>query len=177
MTKRSALSAGDSPDYIDALLGYLGDRKPLEVFDDTTAALRNAVKGLTSETVRQKPAPDKWSVLEIVQHLADAELTLGFRYRKVIAEDAPKIPAIDQDAWAAEMRYNDGDIEQSLADFDALRAINLRLLRRATPEQWKRHAIHNQRGRETLQHMVRLYAAHDLYHLEQIKRVRQAINA
>lgn len=172
MTKRSALSAGDSPDYIDALLGFLGDREPLEVFEETPAMLKAAVAGLDDETLRRQPAPEKWSVLEIVQHLADAELTLGFRYRKVIAEDAPEIPAIDQDAWAAELRYNEGSLEQSLDDFNVLRAINLRLLRRATPEQWKRHAIHNQRGRETLQHMVRLYAAHDCYHLEQIRRVR-----
>jgi hypothetical protein len=175
MTKTSALSAGDSRDYIDALLAYLGDRNPLEVFAETPGKLPETVGSITDEKLRQKPAPGKWSVLDIVQHLADAELTLGFRYRKVIAEDAPDIPHIDQDEWAENLRYNERSLDDALADFNALRAINLRLLTSVSPEAWGRHGMHSQRGKETLREMVRLYAAHDLYHLEQIERVKSAV--
>lgn len=175
MSTRSALSKGDSAEYNEALLGYLGDRDPLEVFAKTPQALAQAVNGMSVEQLHRKPAPDNWSVLEIVQHLTDAELTLGFRYRKVIAENAPEIPHIEQDAWAENLHYNECSLDDALTDFNALRTLNLRLLKNIAPETWERHGMHSQRGKETLRDMVRLYAAHDRYHLEQIERVKNAI--
>lgn len=175
MSDRSALSVGDSQAYIDALLEFLGDRQPLEVFGSTEAALRGAVKDIDDAALRTPEAPGKWCVIEVVKHLVDAEITLGFRYRKVLGEDAPDIPAIDQDTWVTNMNHKDADLSETLDEFAALRNINLRLLRSITPEQSQRHGIHNQRGKETVADIMRLYAAHDLYHLYQIERIRTAV--
>jgi uncharacterized damage-inducible protein DinB len=175
MSDRSALSAGDSQGYIDALLEFLGDREPLEVFGSTEAALREAVKEIDDKTLRTSEAPGKWSIIEVVKHLADAEIMLGYRYRKVLGEDAPDIPAIDQDAWVKNMNQKDAELAETLDDFAAVRNVNLRLLRLITPEQSKRYGMHNQRGKETVMDMMKLYAAHDLYHLYQIERIRTAV--
>ena len=171
----SALSRGDSPDYIGAILKFLGDREPLEVFAATDTHLREATKDLSGTHLRQPEKPGKWSILQVVQHLADAEIMLGLRYRKVLAEPGQPYPAIDQDAWVKELGYNERNLDDALDDFAALRKINLRLLRDLTDEQWQRHGIHEQRGKETLKDMVRLYAAHDCYHLYQIDRIKTAI--
>lgn len=175
MTDKTPLSAGDSPDYIDSLLAYLGDQEPLDVFSRTPAALRAATVGLTNAQLTTPEAPGKWSVLNIVQHLGQAEIALGFRYRKVLAEDGPSLPAIEQDPWVEGLFPDEVDLEEALENFESVRLVNLRLLRRVSGDQWARHGMHTQRGRETLAHMVRLYAAHDAYHLYQIDRVVKSL--
>ena len=160
--------SGDNPSYIDSLLAYLGDRDPLESFAETPADLRNATSGLSETQLQTPEAPDKWSVLNVVQHLGHSELAVGLRYRMVLSEVAPPLHAMDQDHWV------DVSLAEALEDFDALRAVNLRLLRRVTGSQWQRHGVHNERGKETLAFMVRLYAAHDRYHLHQIQRILDA---
>ena len=115
--------------------------------------------------------------MEVLQHLADVEIVLGFRYRKALAEPGQPVPAIDQDAWVKELDYNSRNLSETLDDFATLRKINLRLLGGLTEERLQCYSIHEQRGRETLEHMVRLYAAHDCYHLYQIDRIKTAIGA
>lgn len=177
MAEDTALSRGNSPDYAAAILEFLGERDPLDVFVETPAKLREAVAGLSDAQLRAPERPGKWSVVAVVQHLADAELTLGFRYRKVLAQPGEPIPAIDQDAWAENLEYENVAIEDALGDFEALRRANLRVLRKVLPHQWDLVGLHEQRGEESLGHMVRLYAGHDCYHLRQIERIREAIGA
>lgn len=163
--------------YINALLQALGSRDPMEVLAETPAALQRAVAGLTPEEDGTPERPGKWSVRQVVQHLADSELVGGFRFRMVLAHDAPELPGYDQDLWAQRLRYQDNDIADALQDFAYLRRINLRLLRRATPDDLKRVMRHAERGDEPLGQMIRLYAGHDLVHLRQIERIRRAVEA
>jgi hypothetical protein len=113
----------------------------------------------------------------VVQHLADSELVGGFRFRMVLAHESPELPAYDQDLWAERLRYTDSDLPTALDDFAHLRALNLRLLRRATPDDLRRVMRHAERGDEPLARMLALYAGHDLKHRGQIRRIRQAIDA
>jgi hypothetical protein len=113
----------------------------------------------------------------VVQHLADSELVGAFRFRMVLAHEAPALPGYDQDLWAQRLSYHDSDVATALQEFSTLRQANLRLLRRATPEDLRRVMRHSERGEEPLGHMIKLYAAHDLVHLRQIARIRQAIGA
>ncbi len=177
MADRTALSSGATPEYANAMMKYLGDREPLESLAAAPADVRRAVAGLTKPQSHTPEAPGKWSVAAVVQHLADVEIVLGFRFRKVLGEPGTPIPAIDQDLWADRLNYLTTDVPGALDDYDALRRVNLRLLRTVTPEQWNLFGIHEQRGKETIEYMVRLYAAHDRYHLYQIDRIRKAIGA
>lgn len=177
MAEESALKSGATADYSVALLKFLGDREPMDVFVQTAADLSSAVEGLTKRLLETREAPGKWSVAAVIRHLADVEVVLGFRYRKVLGEPGTRIPAIDQDAWAERLEYITADVPAALEDFEALRRVNLRLLESVKPGQWELFGIHEQRGNETLRHMVRLYAAHDCYHLYQIDRIKKAIGA
>lgn len=163
--------------YVDSLFQALGTREPLEVLAETPAALRRAVAGLTPQQEGTPEKPGKWSVRQVVQHLADSELVGGFRFRMVLAHEGPELPAYDQDLWAERLRYAEADLSAALEDFALLRALNLRVLRRATPDDLRRVMRHAERGDEPLSRMIALYAGHDLKHRAQIRRIRQAIGA
>jgi DinB superfamily len=160
--------------YTEKILGALGDRDPFQVLREMPTVLRQRVTGLSADELSRTEAPGKWSVRHVVQHLADAELVGAFRFRMVLAHDAPEITAYDQDIWAQQLRYQDADVEAALADFTMLRRANLRLLERATPEDRRRVMRHAERGDESLDLMIRMYAGHDLVHLRQIDRIRTA---
>ena len=163
--------------YVASILQALGSRDPMEVLAETPGLLRQAVAGLTPQQEATPERPGKWSVRQVVQHLADSELVGGFRFRMVIAHDAPELPGYDQDLWAERLGYQDTDLTTALDEFTMLRNANLRLLRRATREDLQRVMRHSERGDEPLDHMISLYAGHDLVHLAQLQRIRQAIGA
>lgn len=163
--------------YVNSLLQALGSRDPMAVLAEMPETLRRTVAGLSREQDGTPEKPGKWSVRQVVQHLADSELVGGFRFRMILAHDAPELPAYDQDLWADRLHYQEADLATSLDDFEALRTLNLRLLRRATPDDLKRAMRHSERGDEPLGYLTSLYAGHDLVHLAQIRRIRQAIGA
>jgi hypothetical protein len=95
----------------------------------------------------------------------------------VLAHDRPAITGYDQDLWATRLRYEDADPRQAIQEFSVLRQANLRLLARASASDLARVGLHAERGEESVAHMIRLYAGHDLLHLAQLARIRKAISA
>jgi hypothetical protein len=114
-------------------------------------------------------------MLQVVQHLADTEVVGGFRWRMILAEDRPKLQGYDQDLWAERLRYSESDPDTALAQFEALRRANLVLLERTSPRERERVGLHAERGEESVGHMIRMYAGHDVVHLRQLARVRRAV--
>lgn len=161
--------------YIRAVLDLLGDRDPLVVLSATVPALIRGVGGLDEETLRRPEAPGKWSLLDVVWHLADSDLVWAYRLRMILAHDRPTLGGYDQDLWADRLRYRDRDLEPALDQLRVLREGTLILLATLTPEQWKRAGVHDERGDETVEHLVRLYAGHDLVHLRQAERIRGVV--
>src|SRR5262245_33499039 len=100
--------------YIASILQALGSRDPMEVLAEMPDKLRQAVAGLTPQQEGTPEKPGKWSVRQVVQHLADSELVGGFRFRMVMAHDAPELPAYDQDLWAERLGYQDSDLATAL---------------------------------------------------------------
>lgn len=164
-------SAQQAAAYTTAILAALGTRDPMQVLRETPAALRLTIAGRTAEQLGRPEAPGKWSVRQVVQHLADSELVGGFRYRMVLAHDRPMIQGYDQDRWAERLRYDEADLDTAIADFTTMRQGNIRLLLRATPADRERVMVHAERGEESLAHMIRMYAGHDLVHLRQMARI------
>jgi hypothetical protein len=161
-------------EYKQRLLGYLGDRDPLAVLGATANDLRARIAGHDEAVLRARPSPGKWSVGEILAHLADDEIVLGWRLRAVLAESGCEIAGFDQARWADELRYTEIPAATSLERFDRMRAWNLALLRGLRPDEWDRYGMHSERGRESVRDMARLYAGHDLNHTLQIERIVRA---
>lgn len=166
----------DQGAYITGLLELLGERDPLDVLSATSGELRRSLEGVPASELRRPEAPGKWSRLQVAAHLADSEVAYAWRLRLILAQHRPPLTGYDQDAWAERLGYSEADLGEALELFEALRAANLRLLRRLAPEDWKRVAVHAERGEESVRHMAKLYAGHDLLHLRQIERIRRAVS-
>src|SRR5688572_25477218 len=169
-------SAGgaDAASYTASLLELLNGRDPLQSMREMPAKLTAAVKNVPPNLLSEPEAPGKWSIREVVQHLADSELVGSGRFRMVLAQDRPALAAYDQDAWSARLHYSEANVDEALAEFTSLRRANLRLFERASEADLARVGVHSERGEESLAHMMKLYAAHDLVHLRQIERIRAA---
>src|SRR5215208_685139 len=157
--------------YVHALLQLLGDRDPLEVQSHLADSLERETAGLSRAQLRQPEKPGKWSIIAVVQHLADSEVVTSYRIRTILASDTPDIPAYDQDAWARRLRYAEASLPDALTQIRVLRGRSLDLLRGLQPDEWERAGIHRERGRETVGQITKLAAGHDLVHLRQIARI------
>ncbi len=164
-------AAASASTYTRALLDVLGNREPLEVLGELLPWLGERTRGLDDHTLRQEEAPGKWSVIAVIQHLADSDLVFAYRLRMILAEDHPPIQAYDQDAWASTLGYSGVEIETALDQLRALRAANFHVLRRLSSAQLERVGLHSERGPESLGFLLRLMAAHDLVHRRQIDRI------
>ena len=131
--------------------------------------LAAAVRGIAGGRLARRPAPTEWSVVEVLGHLLDAEIALGFRIRKAVAEPGAALPAWDQDRWAAGLNHRRAGARALLATFAALRADTLALLRRLSPAQRRAAGRHPEYGRLRVDQMLAHWAEHDLNHLAQIR--------
>jgi hypothetical protein len=116
-------------------------------------------------------SPSRWSIAQIVAHLADAEIVGAYRIRMILAAPGTPLQAFDQTEWARTQHYENRDARASLALFTRVRAAQLQLLRGLTDEELDRSGMHAERGKESIRHLVALYAGHDLNHLAQIERL------
>jgi hypothetical protein len=157
--------------YTQRVVGYMEGKQPLAVQAATAKKLERLIKGVSTSKLRKRPAPEKWSVSEILAHLADAEIVGGFRMRLILGAPGTPIAAFDQDAWVSSGHYDKRDPRKSVDQFRMLREANLALLKSLTPEQWKHYGMHAERGQETIEHIVRMFAGHDINHLQQIEGI------
>jgi hypothetical protein len=157
--------------YIQRVTSYVEGKQPVAVQGATAKKLQRLIKGVPTSKLRKRPAADKWSASEIAAHLADAEIVIGFRMRLILGAPGTPIAAFDQDSWVTSGHYEKRDPRKSVEQFRVLREANLALLKSLTPEQWKHYGMHAERGQETIEHIVRMIAGHDINHLQQIERI------
>ena len=157
--------------YTQRIVAHTAGKQPLAVQAATAKKIERLIKGVSTAKLRKRPAPDKWSASEIVTHLADVEVAVGFRMRLILGAPGTPVAAFDQDSWVVRGHYEKRDPRKSLEHFRVAREANLALLKSLTPDQWKHYGIHAERGQESIEHVVRMLAGHDLNHLHQIERI------
>ncbi len=162
--------------YQSLLLSYLGDDDPAEAQSQTPAILR-ALVAEAGPDLRTRPAPDEWSVIELIGHIVDGEISSSVRYRWIVAHVRPDLPGYDQDLWATRLHHADADPDDLLAAFDGLRALNVALWRRLAVEDRSRVGIHLERGPESYELTFSLLAGHDRVHVEQARRTLEQVRA
>jgi len=171
------LTAGADAAYREALIERLDGADPIRELSALFDRLPKVLVGLTDEKLRESEYPGKWSVLDVLRHLADVELVQSNRIRHILVDDRPRLAAMDQDRWVARLWTDEGALEDALEPLRALRVANLRLLAVLPESALEREGIHEERGAESLRTVLMLIAAHDLVHLEQIQRIRETIDA
>ena len=168
-------AAEGAAQYINAVLDLLGDQDPLVVLSSSVQCCVEHTAGLTQKQLNAAETSGKWSIVGVLQHLADSELVWGYRLRKVLAEDQPVLTGFDQDLWANRLCYATADRDEALGLFAALREANLRLLSSASEEDLGRVGVHAERGTMSISHMIRLHAGHDLVHRRQLERIVKTV--
>jgi hypothetical protein len=157
--------------YIQRMTANVEGKQPLAIQAATAKRLERLIKGVPASKLRKRPAADRWSASEILAHLGDAEIVIGFRMRLILGAPGTSIAAYDQNSWVTSGHYDQRDPRKSLEQFRVVREANLALLKSLTPAQWKQYGIHAERGQETIEHVVRMTAGHDVNHLQQIERI------
>lgn len=157
--------------YIGRILSNVDGQDAIKVQRATAAKLKKLIRGLTPKQLRWQPERGKWSIAEIVAHLADVEIVASWRMRSIIGSDGISIQPFDQDVWASAFHYSKRDPKQSLEVFRVLRENNLAMLKSLAPEAWQKHGMHLERGKETITHLTRMFAGHDINHISQIERI------
>ncbi len=158
--------------YRNRVLSYLGDQEPIAVQQATPSQLERRLRDVAPEELIRRPSPEMWSIAEIVAHLADAELAMGWRLRNMLANPGVALTWWDQAVWAERLGYAQQEASRAAEVFRVLREGNLRLLESVPRARWVEcYGVHEVRGRQTVEDFVRLEAAHDLNHLQQIDRI------
>lgn len=157
--------------YRKRMFEHIEGDNPLKMQAAAPAKLAKLLKGVSPAKARKRPAPGKWSIAEIVAHIADTELVGGYRMRAILGQPGTPIIGFDQDAWVTALHYDKRDLKKSFEQYRALREANLALLKSLTPEQWKHEGLHSERGPESVETMARMYAGHDINHFGQIERI------
>jgi uncharacterized damage-inducible protein DinB len=157
--------------YTQRMIGYMNGKEPLRVQQETSKKLQKLIKPLSKAQLTRRPEAGKWSIAEILAHLADAELVGSWRMRLIIGSNGVPIQAFDQDVWAETFAYSRRDPKLSLETFRVLRENNLRMLKALPKEFWDNYGMHQERGKETIAHIVRMFAGHDLNHLAQVEKI------
>ncbi|MGA7161405.1 MAG: DinB family protein [Bacteroidota bacterium] len=157
--------------YTTRILGYQEGKDPLKVQQVTVKKIKFLIKGIPKKKLMTRPEPAKWSVAEILAHLADTELVGGFRLRLTLGFNGTPIQAFDQNAWAEKFNYRKRDPHKSLEIFRVLRENNLALLKSIPKPMWNNYGVHSERGIETVTRLTEMYAGHDINHTRQIEKI------
>jgi hypothetical protein len=148
---------------------FLCGQDPLKVLPATARKIEAILEELGAERVDQPPAPGKWCAREIVCHLADCELTFGFRLRQTLSEDHHTIQPFDQERWAT--HYGAYVARDALATFHAVRNWNLALIRSLPSEAHSKPVAHPERGPMTFRTIIETMGGHDINHLRQLEAI------
>jgi hypothetical protein len=152
--------------YLQQLADRLADADPIAVLGATPTRLLVLAETLDPQAWALRARPEAWSAAEVVAHLADVEVGMGFRLRQAVA-GASEVQPFDQDAWAR--RYARLDPALAVEAFRALRAWNLALFATFDLDDWLATVDHPERGPESVDEVVRALAGHDLRHLDRLE--------
>ena len=152
----------------------MNDELPcLDLLEATPAIVRGLMSGISDEDARWKPAPDRFSIAEVLAHLSHSE---GHCYRarvdKFLSEEMPELEP--DDAQMHLELYKNADPEEDFGHFEDQRETNIELLRRLPAETGARKARHLAAGEITLSQMLHEWALHDLGHVRQIAELVRA---
>jgi hypothetical protein len=164
----------EATQYQTRLHSYTEGKNFLAMQEDAIRILAQLIDGVADSQLTRRPAPEKWSVVEIIAHLAEDELATSWRYRQMLESSGCALAGFDQDQWARLGDYAAWSPPEALQMFQLLREANLRMLRRLTEEEWDKFGIHAERGKITVRDLARHMAGHDINHVDQIRAILNA---
>ncbi|SEN76307.1 DinB family protein [Paenibacillus sp. OV219] len=136
--------------------------------------LEQAIAGLNEDQLNWQAAPGVWSATEVLSHLADHHIVVGFRIREILAGSTAQLPAFNQDEWVSSSRANEGTSQDILAFYGAYVAYNLQLLKRLDPSEWERTGVNFKGETVSVRNVIWGFIKHVHLHIGQIERIASA---
>ena len=161
----------DTTEYLNRIRSSAETTNPLQAQSEAPEILAALIARATDDQLTTRPGENKWSIGEILAHLAEDEIATAWRYRQMVEHSGAELPGFDQDLWARLGNYRSREPHESLALFRLLRNANLAFLHQLAPEQWECFGIHAERGRITARDLAIHMTGHDANHIEQIRRI------
>ena len=161
----------DTPEYLLRIRQHAVGVDPLEAQAQTPDVLAELIGEVSDAQLAERPGPDKWSIGEILAHLAEDEIATAWRYRQMVEHSGIELAGFNQDLWAKIGNYGRRAPRESLELFKLLRSVNLEFLNGLSAEKWSSFGIHAERGRITVEDLATHMAGHDANHVEQIRRI------
>ncbi|MEP7064445.1 MAG: DinB family protein [Gemmatimonadota bacterium] len=147
----------------------LGDAPPHEVLEMTPVTIARLIRNTGAEQLTRAPAPGKWSIRDIICHLADCEITFAFRLRQTVAESHHVIQPFDQGAWGSP--YGKLDTRDALEAYTTIRRWNVRFINAVGTAAESKPVTHPERGEMTFRTIIETMGGHDINHLRQIENL------
>ncbi len=144
--------------YTQRMLANAQDKTRLKSYPPLRKKLARLIKDVPVAKLRKRPAPDKWSAAEILAHLADVEIVIGWRLRSILGAPGTPIQAFDQDAWVIAGHYDKRNPNKSVEQHRVAREATVALLKSLSADQWKHYGQHSERGQESVEHIARMTA-------------------
>ncbi|MFI5144891.1 MAG: DinB family protein [Ignavibacteria bacterium] len=148
----------------------MSDNKLLETYNNGYNRILDVLYNIPTEAIDYKPAPDKWSIREVIIHLTDCEANGFVRIKKALAENGEPVTPYDQDKWAAHLHYDSQSIDENLELFKMLRNLLTKLLYQIQDDEWHNYMAHPERGNITVKDFIDEMNEHVETHIKQILR-------
>ena len=155
-------------------VNLLADRDPIVVLRETPGRVAGLLKALSPEAIDRKPLPGKWSIREILCHLADCEIAWGWRMRQVYASPGTVLQPFDQDEWAKPYESARYTASVARSTWTALRQWNVTFLESLKENERHRKGTHAEHGPLTVWNLAEIAAGHDLHHLHGLQAMASA---
>ena len=148
---------------------HLGDREPIASMRETCARVRSLTSGWSPPQFERTYAPGKWTARQILTHLAETDMALGYRVRMALSNPGYVAQPFDQDAWIAKETRTSG--ADAVAAYFALRQMNISLFASLTPGDRQTAFTHPEYAAISVDWVIHQMAGHDLNHLAQLEAI------
>lgn len=137
--------------------------------------LRSVLSGMTPEQADAAPVPGMWSTRQVVCHLADADLLYAGRFKRILVEDQPTVPLMEPDDFAAQLAYDQRDLQTEIETIEIIRRHMSGILESLPEEAFQRTGLHAVDGPLTLQSFIERITGHIPHHARTIVEKRRAL--
>lgn len=148
---------------------HLGNREPLASMRETSSRISTLTAGWSVPQFERTYAPGKWTARQILTHLAETELALGYRARMALSSPGYLAQSFDQDAWIAKESHVSA--AAAAAAWLAVRQMNLALFASLSPADRQITFSHPDYGALTVDWIIHMLAGHDINHLAQLETI------
>lgn len=149
----------------------------IQAYGEGPALLAEAVKQFPREMWKWKPVPNRWSIHEILVHLADSESNAYLRARRFLAEPGQSVMAYNQDVWAEKLNYHAQDPDDAVALVALVRRMTHALIRDLPDSAWEARCQHPEHANYTFERWLEIYSKHIPGHISQMQKNYEAWKA